>query len=718
MLYSFDITNYPVPLLALSEKGMLAYLSKIWDCPAVFLDNSFSDETAKIEEPLRTLIKISSGDYGETNTGRNIIAVISHNAGYIAHRLSPESVIPLSLAGVTLDYSNDYIRNVTSDMESLVNETIISNINDVCLLVPNMVEDFKPDKNQYQTDEAYHVSISLMAAVCFLRRLFNINFATSEELNQLINDINSQRNALVDSDTAILRDFAKIASDKFRSGSFTAVRKKNGMIINDTDNTAIISGNRVYFTGEMLAEILALMATTHNMKALLNALAHYNALDERDGRTHPLDAHNSSGEAVRLYLYDISAEILDADIIYIFNNLENEAYMLSEQEIPHKPFLPILRDVNGRVAGKVIDYDEEDNEHSLICGQSGFGKSYLQSQLIAKRFSLGNKVVAFDTSDSFTYKPLCKNLSKSFVDENVTFYNIDSSVIPIDIFHVDDSLSKASKIKYLVGIFKAGIGELSVPQSNALRSILDEILSNPSEDGFPQQMLKVLDAVGEGNEKIDERTIMSLRNRLEPLLSDVIECGMSEDTWDDFLESSKPIVIIHTEGINLDNNNQVIDMLLLTLFSYQNEDYTIPLDIFIDEIQNQNFSSTSSIRKIMKEGRKIHMAFFGSTQDYYPKKTELGSTMGKAGTQIFLRPSEESEQAVAAELRWKKADMARFDSMDRGDIIVKGALYNKKNKRNTQTTLSGHVDDFLSWGTNDEPNENAEITDDDAEISN
>ena len=188
---------------------------------------------------------------------------------------------------------------------------------------------------------------------------------------------------------------------------------------------------------------------------------------------------------------------------------------------------------------------------------------------------------------------------------------------------------------------------------------------------------------------------MSLRNRLGPLLRDINECGMSEDTWDNFLASSKPIVVIHTEGIALDNNNQVIDMLLSTLFSYQNEDFTVPLDIFVDEIQNQNFSSTSSIRKIMKEGRKIHMSFFGSTQDYYPKKTELGSTMGKAGTQIFLRPSEDSEQAVAAEIRWKKADMARFDAMDRGDIIVKGALYNKKKGRNTQTTLSGHVDDLL-----------------------
>ncbi len=188
---------------------------------------------------------------------------------------------------------------------------------------------------------------------------------------------------------------------------------------------------------------------------------------------------------------------------------------------------------------------------------------------------------------------------------------------------------------------------------------------------------------------------------------------MSDDTWGNFLANSKPIVIIHTEGINLDNNNQIIDMMLTTLFNYQNEDFSVPLDIFIDEIQNQNFSSTSSIRKIMKEGRKIHMAFFGSTQDYYPKKTELGSTMGKAETQIFLRPSQDSEQAVAAELRWKKDDIARFDSMDRGDIIVKGALYNKAKCRNMHKTLSGHVDNFQSGDTIDELYEDAKVSEDD-----
>ena len=68
--------------------------------------------------------------------------------------------------------------------------------------------------------------------------------------------------------------------------------------------------------------------------------------------------------------------------------------------------------------------------------------------------------------------------------------------------------------------------------------------------------------------------------------------------------------------------------------------------------------------------------------------------MGKAGTQIFLRPTPNSENIVATELRFKKADMLRFDSMERGDIIVKGSLFSKACRRNTSVTLSGHVEDF------------------------
>ena len=96
----------------------------------------------------------------------------------------------------------------------------------------------------------------------------------------------------------------------------------------------------------------------------------------------------------------------------------------------------------------------------------------------------------------------------------------------------------------------------------------------------------------------------------------------------------------------------------------------------------------------MKEGRKFHVAFFGATQDYYARNTDLGSVMGKAGTQIFLHPTQNSEQLVAQELRFGKNDAARFDTMQRGDAIVKGAMYSKETERNMPTILSGQVHTF------------------------
>ena len=68
--------------------------------------------------------------------------------------------------------------------------------------------------------------------------------------------------------------------------------------------------------------------------------------------------------------------------------------------------------------------------------------------------------------------------------------------------------------------------------------------------------------------------------------------------------------------------------------------------------------------------------------------------MGKAVTQIFLRPTPNSANVVASELRFSKAEIERFDSMMRGDIIAKANLFNKELRRNVPTTLSGHVDDY------------------------
>ena len=87
----------------------------------------------------------------------------------------------------------------------------------------------------------------------------------------------------------------------------------------------------------------------------------------------------------------------------------------------------------------------------------------------------------------------------------------------------------------------------------------------------------------------------------------------------------------------------------------------------------------------------MHLSFCGATQDYYPHNTEIGGTMGKADTQIFFRPTLNSADLVAKELRFGKADRERLDSMGRGVCFIKGSVFNPEVGQNEPTIISGIV---------------------------
>lgn len=70
-----------------------------------------------------------------------------------------------------------------------------------------------------------------------------------------------------------------------------------------------------------------------------------------------------------------------------------------------------------------------------------------------------------------------------------------------------------------MGILTAGIGELSDPQSNTLKSAISDLL-NRNEPVRTGRILDMLDEYGTASE--------SLHNRLEPLFEDIDHCGMTK----------------------------------------------------------------------------------------------------------------------------------------------------------------------------------------------
>lgn len=743
-----DTVNFPIPTLGAGEDTIVKEQEYVYDGIALYTDDCFADEEKVMIAGLKIIIRTVKGELANQNLGNGLTALISKNAAYSATGLAPENVIVINTDDIEVDEDADTIKGIVSEMDNIVLTAAATRMSEFKAYIADIIPKLRKDLSAYTQGEGLETTMMMFFVEFFFRDFLGFSMLNNESFRNLLQTVDCKSDRVMNACEAIEHEFYSILSKMARSKSIDSVLKRRGMCFDNDGKSILVDGNRLYIPSEIIEAILAQMTTTHSLDSLMRVLRQTHALEATDGNTHPIEVHNSAGEHQRLYLYDVSAEALDSDVLYKLHNIASESFLFDEDEVPRKDFLAILRDAEGRVAGRQISYTDEENGHSYVTGQSGWGKTYLLSQLLAKCFKLGHRVVVFDSSDSFTYEALCRNLSKRFVDSYVTIHDLDKDGIPVDLFRFDHNASLPTKKKLLLGVLQAGIGELSAPQSNALRTILSNAITELDDSGritcdsiinklngidkefftpetmkdFLEPLLNELEAcdyevsalnecdrhnckailrrLNGGGKNDGEATLNSLLNRVEPLFEDIEECGMADRPWGEFLRSSNNIIVIRTNSAYTESGNQLIDMLLATLYNYQHGNPQVALDVFIDEIQNQNFSKTGPIRKVMKEGRKIHMSFFGATQDYYPRNTELGSVMGKAGTQIFLRPTPNSANVVAAELRFTKADMERFDNMMRGDIIVKANLFDKKLSRNVPTTLSGHVDDYPKFPDN------------------
>ena len=214
----------------------------------------------------------------------------------------------------------------------------------------------------------------------FFRNFLGFEMLNNESFRSLIETVDCKSDRVMNACEAIEHEFFSLLSKMARSKSIIPVLKRRGMCFDNDGNTFIVDGNRMYIPAEIIEAILAQMKTTKSLGNLMRALRQTKVLESTDGNTHPIEVHNSVGEHQRLYFYDVSAEILDADVLNKLHNIESESFLLDEGEVSKKDFLAILRDTEGRIAGRQICYTDEENGHSYITGQSGWGKTYLLSQ--------------------------------------------------------------------------------------------------------------------------------------------------------------------------------------------------------------------------------------------------------------------------------------------------------------------------------------------------
>lgn len=100
-----------------------------------------------------------------------------------------------------------------------------------------------------------------------------------------------------------------------------------------------------------------------------------------------------------------------------------------------------------------------------------------------------------------------------------------------------------------------------------------------------------------------EQIPYNLVEQLTDTLSFFVNFKENDRDWGELIEESKDIIVISTEAVRSSGGSGLIDMLLMSLYYYQQAHNEKQLSIFIDEIKTQNLSTKGSIAKIHSSSR-------------------------------------------------------------------------------------------------------------------
>lgn len=671
-----EITTIPLDSNISSVQKMLD-LSK--DEVVCFSDVSLIDSEKKRIDTIDSLVK----DISHTSTSGffqpHALAVISNSAPYI---IPNDKLFCLQLDEDFPTLDNDSIfklSTILEELDSILINPLCKNYKQTSEWIKSTIVSYREEANKELCESGKSIYALMMTAYEYICCFANITPDLEFE-KQLIVSLKKSQLFETDNCSAIINDFSRQLSSAIIYSVVNIVELTKDMNYTRESNTIIKSEDMLLFEEDTLEIISSKMSSTQNTLHILKAFDSENFLVKKKKLRYPCTVYGEGGESIRIDFIAIKYnDILNADVLEMLENSDTISYFTSYA--PTSEFLPLLHDNEGKTAGKLICYKDKANQHISVNGKSGSGKTVFLSQLLCGFMNLNHKIVVFDSSDSFTKDELYHNLSSDFVDKYVTFHSVNDDDIPVNIFNLSECKGMPDKKNLITGIISSAINNLSESQCSVLKQKISECISGDSFD-----ICNLMDKLD-----CDDNTIASLRNRLFDICEQLVEYGESRITWNDFISDSKPIIVISIDDGCLPTSHQLIDMMLASLYGYQIKNDDRQLDIFIDEIQDQNLNPQAPVARILKQGRKYHTSLVFATQISSSNSSDSAKIMKQAGTSVFFQPDSSSKKAVAAMLELKKGDTYKLDSLKVGECFIKSDIYNYSSNRNEPTVIKGNT---------------------------
>lgn len=287
--------------------------------------------------------------------------------------------------------------------------------------------------------------------------------------------------------------------------------------------------------------------------------------------------------------------------------------------------------------------NDNSNNHILITGVSGSGKTYEIYNIISQDIKKGIPVVIIDTASSFKLSEMPKEF-KTLTSGFITEYNASREVLPINPFALKEYIDE--------GVYYT---ETSNEVANRMSSIFKRNLKlgcrqYPTVLGTIMCMLNekvslTMDSLIE-RLYITDKYAAQVAEKLYPITTSVKFSNTTKDIWCDITDRSAPkITIFQLSSLGKDAARLCADIILDDFFKHLMlvGECDTPVTLVLDELQNLDLDNEAILSKMLKESRKYGLSMVCCTQHLTFKSSSSNTIirdLEQAGTKLYFRPAE------------------------------------------------------------------------------
>lgn len=486
------------------------------------------------------------------------------------------------------------------------------------------------------------------------------------------------------SEDAVSEQFIAALNDAIRSGKLKILRHSKEMDFQEGTNQLIVKDKLLILEESAIENVLIpSMRTADNTCRILKCLKACEYLHATKKNRYPLVVY-SHHRSLRPALIALKSDrILDSDVELMIEESRYAEWYSTAPAPEH--FIPLTENRIGGVSYQVFDEKRKDNMHFFALGKSGSGKTHCLTERMVSLQKLHRPVIVFDTSESFTEEEILEKLSvgcgetaeqdvRAYIAEHITFHRIEEDGIPVDLLKLGDSGNGEDTIRKIESIVESHNPNMGSKQQAAVHAAISDMIQNGNVD--MASLYEVLTS---------EQIPYDLADQLADTLSFFVNFKANDRDWGELIEESKDIIIISTKAVRSNGGSGLIDMLLMSLYYYQQAHGEKQLSVFIDEIRTQNLSTKGPIAKILTESRKNRMSLNFATQ-FLPKSTQVREIMDNAAIHAFF-PLDDRTAASAAKLL--QVDSKELTLLETGECYIKGTFYNQNRQKAVPGILHG-----------------------------